>query len=417
MSALKYWLWLSSLRLLGSAKVFALIDHFGTPENVYFSDDDDIHKFPALTKNERSELLMRDLDAAERIMEQCERESLRVLTLQDADYPERLKNIQVPPSVLYVKGRMPVIDEEAALAVVGSRKATPYGLQVSARMGYSLARAGMLVVSGLANGVDAQAHTGALQAGAPTVAVLGCGVDVVYPASNRALYDDVAATGALVSEYPPGTRALGANFPVRNRILSGLSLGVLVIEAPQLSGALITVSHALEQGRDIFAVPGNIDSPESAGCNRLLREGAQLVTGPLDILQEYAALFPHKIVQKYERQQSIVGYNKKAQSVEQSTAALAAEPVMRPVVSSRQSPKSDGQPQAFDLTEAIKDFTADGKAIMIAIAGTARHVDEIVEISGLPASRILCELTMLELSGAVRQLPGSRFECTLGLEP
>lgn len=414
MSSLKYWLWLSSLPLLGPAKVFALIDHFGTPENVYFADDADLHDFGDLSNNQRNELLLRNLDMAERILEQCERASLRVLTLQDADYPERLKNIHVPPSVLYVKGRMPAVDEEAALAVVGSRKATPYGLQASARFGYGLARSGMLIVSGLASGVDTQSHVGALQAGAPTIAVLGCGADVVYPAENRALYEDVAATGAILSEYPPGTRALGANFPVRNRILSGLSLGVLVIEAPQFSGALITATHALEQGRDVFAVPGNIDSPESAGCNRLLREGAQIVTGPMDILQEYVALYPHRIVMKQEQPQAAVTYARKRDSAQEERPGPPAERAGHTDKTHSRSADASPPPSAFDLTEAIKDFTPEGKAIIIALAGIPRHVDDIVEVTGLPASRILRELTMLELQGAVSALPGKRFVCALG---
>jgi len=418
MSALKYWLWLSSLHHMGAARVFALIDQFGTPENVFFADDADLRAAEGLSRLQLEELLTRGLDMAERILEQCDRLSVRVMTLQDADYPERLKNIQAPPSVLYVKGRLPAMDEEAALTVVGVRKATPYGLQAAGRLAFGLARAGMLIVSGLASGIDAAAHAGALQAGAPTVAVLGCGVDVVYPEVNRPLYEDIASAGALLSEYPPGTKPLGANFPVRNRILSGLSLGTLVVEATEFSGALITARHALEQGRDVFAVPGNIDVPESAGCNRLLREGAQLVTGPMDILQEYIALYPHKITLAREVPRTLAGYRGRPVVVEREILAPVAEAVKLPDTESLQrndpplsvSPPESRTPKTFDLGEAIKDFAPEGQAILISLAGEARQVDEIVEQTGLPASRVLRELTMLELGGAVRALPGKRFE-------
>jgi len=414
MSALKYWLWLNSLHHMGAAKVFALIDRFGTPENVFFADDNDLRDFEGLSRGQRDELLLRSLDRAERILEQCDILSLRVMTLQDADYPERLKNIHVPPSVLFIKGRLPAMDEEAALSVVGARRATPYGLQVAGRLSYGLARAGMLIVSGLAEGVDAAAQAGALQAGAPAVAVLGGGADVVYPECNRRLYEDIAAVGALISEYPPGTRPLGGHFPVRNRILSGLSLGTLVVEAKEFSGALITARHALEQGRDVFAVPGNIDVPESAGCNRLLREGAQVVTAPADILQEYIALYPHKITLTHERPPVLAGYNGKPISPEREQTALVAETVAAPEGKPRKKDKKNLAPQAFDMSEAIKDFTPEGKAIIISLANCDRHVDEIVEQTGLPASRILRELTMLELGGAVKALPGRRYACALG---
>ena len=413
MSALKYWLWLSSLRQLGSAKVFSLIDHFGTPENVFFADEGDLRENAGLSKRQLEEVLLRNLDPAERILEQCDRLSLRVMTLQDADYPERLKNIHVPPSVLYVKGRLPAMDEEAALTVVGVRQSTPYGTQVASRLSYRLARAGMLIVSGLATGIDAAAHAGALQAGAPTVAVLGCGADVVYPEVNRALYEDIASVGALLSEYPPGTRPLGGNFPVRNRILSGISLGTLVVEATEFSGALITAQHALDQGRDVFAVPGNIDVPESEGCNGLLREGARLVAQPEDVLREYYALYPHKITIAQDPVPALVGYNHRPASPEQGTPALVAVTVETPAVKKGKKSSKVTIPKVFDLSDAIKDFTPEGKAIIICLADKDRHVDEIVEQTGLPASRVLRELTMLELGGAVKALPGQRYMCTL----
>ncbi len=410
MSGLKYWIWLTSLRLLGSAKAGIALDYFGSPENAFFADEEELSLVEGLTASDRIQLADKDLDRAERILEQCEMGGVGIVTLQDAQYPDRLKNIpNAPPCVLYIKGKLPVMDEEPAIAVVGSRSFTPYGHQAASNMAAGMAAAGMTIVSGLARGIDASAQNAALLAGGNVVAVLGCGVDVIYPAENARLYHDIAAAGCILSEYPPGTPVLGSNFPTRNRIMSGLSLGVLVVEAPSHSGALITARHALEQGRDVFAVPGNIDSPESAGSNRLLREGATLVTCPDDILQEYAALYPHKITQK----QWQPSYIMPAEALEAKTALRVAEEVKRPAVSPGKMKKS-GSARAFDLSDAIKDFTTEGQAIIIAVAGRPRPVDEIVEITQIPASRVLRELTMLELAGAVRTLPGQRFEMILG---
>ncbi|MDR0671828.1 MAG: DNA-processing protein DprA [Oscillospiraceae bacterium] len=399
---MKYWVWLSALRSLGAAGAFAAAERFGTPENLFFADEEALRAAPEIGAPQREEILRHDLDPAERILEQCSLAGLRVLTWQDADYPERLKNIYAPPCTLYLKGRLPVFDEEAALTVVGSRRATPYGAQAAERLSHALARAGMLIVSGLARGVDAHAHRAALRAGASTVAVLGCGADMPYPAENRALYEDIAAVGALVSEYPPGTPPLAGHFPARNRILSGLSLGVLVVEAPVRSGALITAAHAVEQGRDVFAVPGNIDVPESAGCNRLIREGAQLVTGPGDILEEYAALYPHKIRPR------------RAAPPAEATEVRGEARRVRPSAGERPPAEAEPAPRVTDLGTMLAGLDEDAQAVLIAVAGAPRHVDEIVEATGLPAARVLRALTTLELQDRAESLPGKRFQLAEG---
>lgn len=392
---------------MGAAGAFLAAERFGTPENLFFADEEALRAVPDLSAPQRAEILRHDLDPAERILEQCSLAGLRVLTWQDADYPERLKNIHAPPCTLYLKGRLPVFDEEAALTVVGSRRATPYGVQAAERLSYALARAGMLIVSGLARGVDAHAHRAALRAGAPTVAVLGCGADTPYPAENKALYEDIAAAGAVMSEYPPGAPPLAAHFPARNRILSGLSLGVMVVEAPLRSGALITAFHALEQGRDVFAVPGNIDVPESAGCNRLIREGAQLVTGPDDVLAEYAALYPHKI-----RPQRVAPPPADAA---EAVRAKDRMPVGRAQPTPDEAPAAaEPAPQVTDLGTMLADLDEDARAVLLAVAGAPRHVDEIVEATGLSAAHVLRALTVLELQGRAESLPGKRFRLAGG---
>ena len=265
MAALKYWVWLTALPGLSNRSRLLLLERYGSPEDVYYADAEELALTEGLTPGQAQLLSDKSLTRADRILADCARGDIFLLTMQDAAYPARLRDIFDPPVLLYGKGSLPLFDEEAAIAVVGTRSCTPYGLRCAHRMGYELARQGAVVVSGMAKGIDGAAMRGALQAGGFTAAVLGGGVDVVYPAENRRLYEDIAATGVLLSEYPPGTEPLPGHFPVRNRIISGLSLASLVVEAPVRSGALITAHAALDQGRDVFAVP---DQPVAAhaGC-------------------------------------------------------------------------------------------------------------------------------------------------------
>ena len=277
MAALKYWVWLTTLPGLTNRSKLLLLEHFPSPEDIYYAQPEDLPPVEGLSSSQAALLSDKSTDRAEDVLTHCAKGDIFLLTMQDALYPDRLRNIYDPPVLLYGRGRMPLFDEEAAVSVVGTRTCTPYGISAAEALGYQLAKEGAVVVSGLAKGIDGASHRGALRAGGFTAAVLGGGVDVVYPAENRRLYEDIAATGVLLSEYPPGTEPMGSHFPVRNRILSGLSLAVLVVEAPERSGALITANTALEQGRDVFAVPGPIDAPNSRGSNRLIRDGAGLV--------------------------------------------------------------------------------------------------------------------------------------------
>jgi DNA processing protein len=370
-----------------------LIDSFGNPENVYFAAEDEWREAIDLPEQVLTELQDKSTGRAERILELCGRTNTKILTMQDASYPERLRAVYNPPCVLYYKGQLPSIDEEAALGVVGTRTPTAYGQNAAMKLCYRLAGAGMLIVSGLAKGIDTAAHLGALRAGKPTVAVLGCGTDVIYPAENREVYEDIIAAGTLISEYPPGTKAEGTHFPARNRIISGLSLGVLVVEAPPGSGALITANHALEQGRDVFAVPGNIDNREADGCHRLIREGAILAAKAEDITAEYRPLFPHKL-----------------------TRAAPVPPRHLPKLkqAKEELPPEEEEPvKAIDLTEIVKNYTPDQQRILLSITKDAKIADEIVSVTGLPAHLVLSEITMLELDGIVAQVPGRRYKLNL----
>ena len=390
---LKYWVWLAELRLSNPFRL-ALLRHFGTPENVFLAGEEEILLTEGATREQAALLKNHDLRAADRILADCQRLDQRILTIQDAEYPARLKNIYDPPCLLYVKGRLPVIDEEVVTAVVGTRKCTPYGERCAERFGYGITSGGGVIVSGLASGVDGAASRGALRAGGPTIGVAGGGVDVRYPAENRDLYDDIAAAGALLSEYPPGTRPDGWRFPVRNRIISGLSAAVLVVEAPSVSGALITANTALEQGRDVYAVPGPIDAPASEGCNRLIRDSAAgLVTEPWDILREYTERFPGKLRPEEVREPpEMPGYQARVQRRAVAPAAPAA-PVL-PEVS------ADGLTD--DQILLLRTLPAEEPAL----------ADELTEATGIPTRRVLSALTVLEIDGLVKQHSGKRYTRT-----
>ena len=295
MAALKYWIWLAEKRGVRRQTKLALTQRFETPEELYYAETDEVLLTEGITREEAAALEDKDLRRAEEILEVCERQDYRILTIADAAYPRRLRNIFDPPILLYCRGRLPLMDEEAAIAVVGTRSYTPYGALCAGKLGGQLAAGGAVIVTGLAYGIDSLAARAALRNGGRVLGVLGCGLDVVYPRGSEELYEDVAAAGALITEYAPGTLPLSGNFPVRNRILSGLSVAVLVVEAPERSGALITAGTALEQGREVFAVPGPIDAPGSVGCNRLLRDGAGLVSDGWDLLREYEERFPGKL--------------------------------------------------------------------------------------------------------------------------
>ncbi|MBQ6539790.1 MAG: DNA-processing protein DprA, partial [Oscillospiraceae bacterium] len=294
MSALKYWIWLSERRGIGAATAHKLLEAMGSPENIYFADADDYAR-AGVKQRDIFQLMDKNMEGARAIMERCHDENWRIISVEDAVYPDRLKNIYDAPLVLYVRGRLPAMDEEAAVAIVGTRKCSPYGIRCAEQIGYEVTKGGGLIVTGLARGIDTAAAWGALRAGGKVIGVLGCGLDVVYPPENKSIIDDVAAVGAIVSEYSPGTPAYAANFPARNRIISGMALGAVIIEAPRHSGALITAAHALEQGRDVFVVPGNIDAEACFGSNRLLREGGIPIMNGFDILEEYREAYPQKL--------------------------------------------------------------------------------------------------------------------------
>lgn len=401
MSSLKYWLWLATRKGIGVQGMHAVLDHFGTPERAFFADPEE---YDLLQSVLAAGLKDRSMAKAEQVLADCDRLGVRIMTLQDADYPERLRQLDDAPCVLYLKGKLPDFDEEAAIGVVGTRQASEYGKTIAKRLGLELARGGAVVVSGMATGIDTCAVRGALQGGGTVVSVLGGGIDVPYPYENRFLYEDVAATGLLISEYPPGTENLSGHFPVRNRIISGLSLGVVVVEAREHgSGAMITANRALDQNRDVFAVPGNVDAFHSRGCIRLIQQGAKPVLSAEDILEEYRDRYPLKLARgprmpREEQQQRL-------------DAIVEPEPQVRQKTSvDKENPK-----EYSVIKRAADSFTDDELAIIHAMQGKSCQADELVERTQIPARRVLSALTMLQIAGCVAEKPGRRFVCLVEL--
>ena len=352
----RYWVGFNIVRGIGPTRLRALLDYFGDVEQAWHAPDEELRR-AGLDRRSRENLLAvrarRDLD---RELEKIAAVGARVLTWKCPDYPRLLREIADPPPVLYVKGT--IAEEDAwAVAVVGTRRASPYGREVTRRLTGTLARSGITIVSGMARGIDAEAHWAALKAGGRTIAVLGCGIDQVYPPEHRKLAQEIASHGALVSDYPLGTPPEGSNFPPRNRIISGLSLGVLVAEAGVRSGALITADFAAEQGRDVFAVPGSILARGCAGTNALIRDGAKIVLGPEDILEEL------------------------------NLTMVAEQAEARQVLPA-------------DETEA---------ALLAHMSTEPTHVDELGRRVGLPIAQVTSTLAMMELKGLVRQVGGMNY--------
>lgn len=402
MAALKYWVWLAALPGVGSRVKLRLLEHFSSPEEIYYAQPEELLLTGAVDKLQAKLLADKSLTRAEDVLAACAKAGQFIVTMDDTTYPARLRDIFDPPLLLYGKGSMPIFDDEAAIAVVGTRKCTAYGLDVASQLGYELAKQGALVLSGMAKGIDTAAMKGALRAGGFTAAVLGGGVDVIYPAENRRLYEDVAATGVLLSEYPPGTEPIASHFPVRNRILSGLSLAAVVVEAPERSGALITASTALEQGREVFAVPGPINASDSKGCNALIRDGAGLVSEAWDILGFYEGRFPHKL---RRLRAALPDLPKGTDTAETTNDAPAVKKQKTPAL------------PVLDVSRGPGGLTDDQLSLLRVLpTDAALLADDAALQTDIPIRRVLSALTMLEIDGYVRRQGAGSFLRTVELK-
>lgn len=398
MANLKYFLWLTQRRGFQPGEVGELLSHFGTPEAVYFAQGEEYGAL-GLAGGKRRALEDKSLAGAEKILEDCDRLGIHIMTVQDADYPERLAQIYDPPCVLYWAGKPLHVDDRLTVGVVGTRKCTPYGEDLAGRLGLELARSGVTLVSGTAEGIDAAGLRGALKGGGSVVGVLAGGLDVVYPKGHGWLYEDIKAAGTLLSEYPPGTEHAGYHFPVRNRILSGLSMGVAVVEAGEPSGALITARHALEQDREVFAFPGPAGASASLGTNRLIQRGeAKLILSAADVLEEFRLFFPDRVRIQPPLEEEETNQRLESRSAESPPAEKEAKEVDK-----------GGERAYISLSDDPEAFTDDERDILLAIQRKSLTADDISDQTQIPARRVLSALTMLQLRGFVEERPGKRF--------
>ena len=353
---LKYWVGFSRIPRIGRVRISQLKEHFGSLREAWKASEGGLKRAGLDSRSVDALLLLRPKISLDAEMEKLERHKVKVVVCEDPSYPSRLKEIYDYPAMLYVRGAL-LPQDEPCLAVVGTRRPTVYGRQVTEEIVADLVRSKIIIISGLARGIDSVAHRAALDAGGKTMAVFASGLDIVYPAENARLAQAVMEQGALISEYPLGVRPRAENFPVRNRIMSGLSLGVLVVEAGERSGALITAHQAVEQNRDVFAIPGSILSPASKGTNRLIQEGAKLVCDCNDILEE-----------------------------------------LNLTMVARQLEIEEFRPASETESTIVKQLTYE-----------PCHIDEICRHSGLSMSEVSSTLAMMELEGVAKQVGGMYY--------
>ena len=367
-----YWLAVVRVEGLGVRGAHKLVEHFGSPQAAYMASLTELEGCGLPARVAQAVFAQVGLKDAEKEIEAATKADCQLVTLASANYPPLLKQIPDPPLVLYVRGDVEALSLHA-VAIVGTRRPTAYGSSVAHRLAGDLAQRGLVIVSGLARGIDSAGHRGALEAKGKTVAVQGRGMDGIYPAENKHLAEKIQEAGAIISEFPLGTGPLPENFPIRNRIISGLALGVVVVEAAEYSGSLITSRLASEQNREVFAVPGNITSAQSFGPNHLIKQGAKLVDQWMDVIEE----FPAEI-----RMQ-----------------------LLPPADASEDAMAAPGKESLFETS-----LTPDQKAVFAVLrCDEAMFVDSIIGLAQLPQPRVLGVLLELEMSGLIRQLPGKNF--------
>ena len=422
-----YGVWLQQAVGEGSRKVPMLLEYFGSCKGVYDADEQEIRLSGILGPKELPRFLDTKLDVAEEILHACKRLGYRILTPEDSRYPDRLRNIPDYPAALYICGELPDIDNEVCVAMVGTRRASRYGYTIANAIAKDLAACGVVVISGGARGIDSAAHQGALLSGGKTIAVLGCGINTRYNMENEGLRQVISTSGALVSESPPGSPPMSFHFPIRNRIISALSLGVIVVEAGEKSGSLITANLALEQGKDVFAVPGEINSYQAKGTNRLIFDGATPIESAADVLYEYAVRFPHKmnsinledknsrvrekhVRPKWDREALAAKYgispeqlpdksNNNPKKKEQSTAPG----------SSQQKANTKKAPQDTEEAAPPIGMSEGAQKAWKALGSTPKHFQQLMEELHMSSSELSRCITELELYAAVKAHPGNLY--------
>ncbi len=433
MSVRSSYLWLSMRSGIGPVTQNELLRVFGSPDKVYAAEKDEFKAaYPQLREVQLNSLCDKRLDVAERIIEECRKKDIRIITIGDTEYPSLLSHIPDPPIVIYARGRWPDFSLNPGIAVVGTRKATAYGQKASYSIGANLAKAGFVTVSGMALGVDGAAHRGALKYGGLTVAVLSGGADVCYPREHKGLMGDIMLSGAVLSEYPPGTEPARNHYHQRNRIISGLCIASVIVEAKDYrSGSLITARHAVDQGRDVYAVPGSWGSPVSEGCNKLIADSqATLLTSPSALIRVYSDIAPKrptasssyyhggaeneapKPVKKRGPEKAFENTEPKPQPVP-VVPENKPEPPEKEVRKENQDMKLKAAQEKKKAEKPWKNavgsmdkLSEDEKKIIKFVGEGVTALDDIIDHCGLTAPRVISLVTMLEVNGILRREHG-----------
>ncbi|MBQ9745327.1 MAG: DNA-processing protein DprA [Clostridia bacterium] len=440
-----YYIWLSLRLGAGSEAPSFLLSHFGTPKAIYEADEEALGRVIPGRSGIIAALCDKDIDTAKRVYDYCQRANVGIITLESPLYPERLRAIHAKPIVLYFKGALPDVDKNVLISCVGTRKCSEKGARLAYTLGAELAQAGAIVVSGMALGIDTMCARGALSAGGKTIAVLGCGIDRVYPPENKELMKAIIENGTVITEYAPGMVPNGKHFPVRNRIISGLSLGTVVVEAGRGSGALITAEHARGQGRDVFAFPGDVDNKFCKGTNDLISDGAKMVRSAADVLAEYEGVWRTRIftenihTNKYYTGDTIPS----TAPLEVKDYSAEAEKKKKPFsflhkkdkgnkrgVSEVELARAHEEAENREVYEEMPDFSELPEVVPAADASALEGFEKLVyeHLTGTLTSdeiaaaiekhtgehadtgAVLSALTMLEIEGCCASLPGGLFK-------
>ena len=428
MNTINYWIWLQLGLGQGSTKVRLIYTKYGSPKTFYELGLKEWKVSGILSAAEIDKLKSVNLNVTEKIIGECKDLVYEIITPDNPKFPVRLINIPDYPAVLYCCGDIGNIDDEVAITIVGTRSQSPYGKKACYNIAFGLAKAGALIVSGGAYGVDSTAHKGALLAGGKTIAVLGCGINTRYLNENESMRKVISKNGAVISEYPPGAPATKHSFPIRNRIMSGLSLGTVVVEAAQRSGSLITASLAAEQGRDVFAVPGSIESEYSKGTNKLISDGAKPVICAIDILNEYNNHYPHKLnlilAEIFENKQSLKNFDLKfEQKFDISEINKYLE--IKRILIAKKNEKKDNKDKNKKLkseknkikdekileinSDLMNNISENAKSVYNYLTNEPIHIDKLAQECNLPVNKISAAITELELNQVIKSYAGRRF--------
>ena len=444
-----FWIWLAEALGAGSRVFRSLIDLYDSPYELFLLEESEIERIPSLTDRAARALSEKSLDRATKIMETCERSGIGIVTYGDENYPKVLRDIQSPPCVLYYRGTLPDWNSRLCIGMVGTRRMSAYGLRVAYKISYELAYAGAIVVSGMAAGIDGVCAAAAMAAGGTTVAILGCGVDVVYPKHHRPLWNSIAEQGVVLSEYPPATRPATYHFPQRNRLISGLAQGTVVIEAGIGSGSLITAKDAILQGRDVFASPANVGRKGADGTPGLLRDGARMALSTDDVLAPYQYTYAESLnLEKYEASKALESIDlshmaslgvielssnasgetkmnlnpakstnadtKEKKSMPRRTSSAKAEKtpatVAEPKEKREEEPKILTAPPKVIPEATLATLTPIQKAILESIPDDGTLSTDAIFALEHPYADIMASLTMLEIMGLIQKLPGSLYK-------